>query len=201
MNNIITTHSGNTRHAVLIHPFGICIKFPKINLFEGLRKLFKIIQLLFEIFVVKTKKQWELEWYVKWIIFGHYEQVVVKPVSYCWMRGIMANGNEFYYYVTNSSNPLLIPTYFSFFGLINIQPIVNPMTTHRYDLFSLFWRSTEIPNEMMGCDSHAWESQNFTQHQDGTIALYDYASTRAWPIVKKYGPRFSRILLPTITSS
>jgi hypothetical protein len=50
---------------------------------------------------------------------------------------------------------------------------------------------------MIGRDSHAWENKNFTQRADGTIALYDYASSRAWPMVKKYGHRFSRILLTT----
>ena len=197
MNNLITIHSGNTRHAVLIYPLGICIKFPKINPAKGLQQLLKIITLLFRVFVTKTKPHHELTWHIKWILFGHYEQIITKPVSYWWLRGIMANINEFCYYATNRNNPLLVPTYFSFFGFLNIQPIVQPMTNHRFDLLSLFWSSTEIQDEMTGCDSHAWESQNFTQRNDGTIALYDYASTRAWPIVKKYGSRFSKILLPT----
>lgn len=194
---LIQTEISTTRSVVLIYPLGIVLKFPQIDFKKGLRlfiSLFNEIQMSF-----KEKDFRHVKHFCKWRIFAHYERP--ESLGYWWLRGILANVNEFRYFVFNSRNPLMVPTYFSLFGLVNIQPLVIPKAKGygANKIWNLCYAATDIENEMRDCDTHAWEDQNFTQAKDGTIALFDYGSSRAWPMVKKYGDRFSKILIDAQT--
>ncbi len=191
--------TGLTRRALILHPLRIVVKFPRFNFFRGLRVFWKIFLTCYYycIFLVKgNAKLGYIRLELKWKLLGHYEQP--NSLFWFWFRGWFANVNEARYFITNPNNPLLIPTYFSFFGLFNIQPQVEPLENWKgVSIFQKCYISTDIQNEMTNHDSHAWENGNFTQRTDGTIALYDYGSSRAWPMVKKYGHRFSKLLLTT----
>lgn len=109
----------------------------------------------------------------------------------------MANYNEYKYFREDPENPLLIRTYFSALGFINIQPIVTPIKNFSVCLFHKICFLVDDRKELHDFDTHAWEDKNFTIRDDGSVALYDYGSSRAWPFVKKYGRQFSKILQTT----
>lgn len=193
---IITFSQGTTRNVVLIHPLGIALEFPRFDFFAGVKIILKVLGLCFGAYVLKKKeKKIDLRWTCKWILFSSYEKKWPQSLMYLWFRGIMANINEMRYWIFHYDNPLLMPTYFSLFGLVNIQPIVEPIRTLSNDeIYQKIYLATDIENEMDDYNTHAWEDINFTKRKDGGIAMYDYGSSRAFPMVLKYGYRFSQIL-------
>lgn len=197
MKKYIVFKKGTTRSVALIYPLKIALKFPQFDFLKGLTIIRKIAKAFFIVYVKGDKKKEGLFLYdLSYRLGGHYERTVPPSLAYYWVRGIMANLNEMFYYTSDPDNPLLIPTYFSLFGLFNIQPIIEPIENHSIGLLhSKFDKLTDLKFEMDSHDTHAWEDGNFTKRKDGTIALYDYGSSRAFPMVKKYGHIFSRVLL------
>ena len=195
---ILAFHRGNTRNVILLFPLSIALKFPRFDFFKAMKNLFKITSLYLQSQIFDDEDlEKDLQWRIKWVLKGHYERSGIGCINYLLFRGIMANWNERKFFLEDSSNPLLIQTYFSLFGLINIQPIVIPIQQYSIGLYNKLCLIVDDKKELHNCDSHAWEDGNFTQREDGSVALYDYGSSKAWPFVKKYGRQFSKILQTT----
>lgn len=195
---ILSFHQGFTRNVVLVHPLQIALKFPRFDFLRGIRALWKILHYGLCYLYFKDKAYLKkFNYDVRWVLFAHYERTTPFSISTCWFRGIMANLNEFRFYLSDRKNPLLVPTFFSLFGIFNIQPLVIPLKQYNLRIWDGCRSSTDSEDEINSFDTHSWDSGNFTQQKDGTIALYDYASSRAWPLVKKYGRRFTNILITT----
>ncbi len=195
---ILEFHRGNTRNVILLFPLGVALKFPRFDLFIALRSLLKIAYLQIRFSFLKEEEiEKDLQWNIKWVLKGHYERSGLRCVNYCLFRGIMANRNEYKYFLEDSENPLLIRTYFSLLGFVNVQPIVTPINNFSIGLYHKICLLVEDRKELDNFDTHAWEDGNFTLRADGSVALYDYGSSRAWPFVKKYGRKFSKILQTT----
>jgi hypothetical protein len=190
----ITLRKGTTRKVVLIHSLNIVLKFPAFDIKLGIKLVLKVLHLILSVYIFKDdSKKWELRHQCKYWLFRHYE--IPNTLSYYLFRGLFANINEARFWLFHRKNPLMIPTYFSLFGLVNIQPIVKPIKNCSVGIWHKLYKLTDIPKEMSGHDAHAWEDKNFTQKGDGSIALYDYGSSRAFPMIKKYGYRFSKVLI------
>jgi hypothetical protein len=99
----------------------------------------------------------------------------------------MANQNEYLFYKENFENPLLIPTYFSFFGLINIQLLGKPLQNSSLYIFHEIDCLVKESKEITKIEPHQWTEKNFVEFSNKTIALCDYGSLQAFAIIEKYG--------------
>lgn len=188
---LFSFHRGRTRNVVLVYPLKIAVKFPRFDFFAGVKALLKILLLRL------SGKKAHFKYDVKWVLHGDHERAAPMSLSYLWFRGLIANMNERSFYRSDRLNPLLVPTYFSLYGIFNIQPLVIPLKQYNLKIWESCRSRTDSIDEINSFNTHTWDSGNFTQRKDGTIALYDYGSSKAWPLVKKYGRRFTNILKTT----
>ena len=100
------------------------------------------------------------------------------------LRGIICNWIEFTFY-ENSRLHILAATYFSLFGLINIQSAEGvPLEMEDVDLWVQLFGLT---NEAVWGDSHAFaESDNFIV-ANGKIQMVDYGSRNTQKVLLKWG--------------
>ncbi len=193
MGKIFSFHASTTRSVILVHPLKIALKFPRFDFWSGMKTIFKWVNYSYYVYIRRDKLQMKnLRYELKWGVGGPVD--IQYSLSYRWFRGIMANINEMRFCWGNIRNPFMIPTYFSFFGLMNIQPLIVPIPELGCKLHEKFIMIIDQHTEMFE-DNHAWEDRNFTIRKDGTVAVYDYGSSRAFPMVKKYGRQFSRVLI------
>ncbi|OGH83709.1 MAG: hypothetical protein A2261_00960 [Candidatus Magasanikbacteria bacterium RIFOXYA2_FULL_44_8] len=92
---------GTTRVVVLLPILGIVIKFPIIRIWGSIR-LAKIAVRALRMKIPRTR------------------QVLLPCIKDSLFLGIANNWREFWFYLRNR-HPILKPTFFSFFGLFNIQ--------------------------------------------------------------------------------
>ena len=124
--------------------------------------------------VVKIPKQiypW-LKMFFKWlprmIIAGRLK----RHIRYCF-ESVFENWSEFVFYRKNKSYKLLVPTYFSAFGLINIQRYCEPLKMSHHDVWC---QLLEKCGDVVWKDSHAFSNiDNFGVHE-GKIQMVDYGS-------------------------
>jgi hypothetical protein len=115
---------GTTRIVIAVPLLGVAIKIARINPLKGLQRLF-IFPLKYTIKKGNFKKFWNY-------LYRETTECNSRSINssrYYLFRGINANWQEFWFYLKNR-HPLLQPTYFSFFGLFNIQRIAyKPLIT------------------------------------------------------------------------
>jgi len=107
------------------------------------------------------------------------------------MAGIMANLQESSFY-RQTKNPFVMPTYFSFFGLFNIQKKGEEIT---------FWKDEEIwffvvknikNYHQIFIDAHVFaDIRNFVLDDNGLLKLIDYGSRYAVEFLKINGKNLS----------
>jgi len=117
------------------------------------------------------------------------------PTSYLF-AGIMANLQEFYFTIFHRNN-FIEQTYFSFFGLINIQKKGEKID---------FWNSSEIWNYICEnslncnqpyCDGHALSNIDNFCVDKGKLKICDYGSRNIQEFLNMNGERlFSRFIKP-----
>jgi len=93
---------GENRIVALFPVFNLVLKFPRIRLWLAMKWVREVIN---------TPEDWQ-----------HYlgKTVYHKSIKRCLFKGVVDNWKECeFYYKTN--HPFLQPTYFSFFGLCNVQ--------------------------------------------------------------------------------
>ncbi|MFA5124655.1 MAG: hypothetical protein WC473_02410 [Patescibacteria group bacterium] len=164
---------GYTRFVVLIPCLGIAIKIAKINLFKGLDRLFI--------------EPWEIKGYV-WYWFKY--QLTIDSqhgdsFRHHLFRGINANWQEFRFYL-KTKHPLLQPTYFSFFGLFNIQKIASaPLTTKSVPYFQFKALSPRAKGE------HNFDSPENFCLENNRLRILDYGDIDVREAVLADGDRLS----------
>ena len=105
-------------------------------------------------FIARRSKEIFLEVvpFKKYEIFG---------LRYLLFGGIMANWNEYLFY-KETNNLFVMPTYFSFFGLINIQKRGQDINFWKYDdIWRYIYQNSKNENQPF-CDSHSFAGkENF----------------------------------------
>jgi hypothetical protein len=167
-------HKGSSRYVLVIPFLKIVLKFPVVSspyaILEGvINRCENAIK----------HNTWPL---ARKIIFGSAD----KWLSVRWglLRGIVANWREYRFY-KNSDSPLLWPTYFSLFGLVNVQPMAMCHPTWKSGVWP-FVRETTL--QMAYDDSHVFsEMPNYTVDDTGHLRIIDYANPRGQAVITKYG--------------
>ncbi|OGZ85160.1 MAG: hypothetical protein A2599_02625 [Candidatus Staskawiczbacteria bacterium RIFOXYD1_FULL_39_28] len=154
---------------VFIFPFlGFAIKFPKIHLLEAILQLFWVFfNCKWKTFCRILSSPVESELGTKSQVFG----------------GIMVNWQEFLFF-HNTKHPFLQPTYFSFFGLINIQKMGKPCHIDAGALWSQFYKLT---NGGAWADPHHFKNPGNFCFDDGRLRIFDYGSKKTQGIITEYG--------------
>lgn len=160
---------GRTRFVLAFPRLGFVIKFPIVKLTEVLsdirinikRRSFGVIRIFF-----KSKIDND---------FGYKNKL---------FYGIWSNWLEFYLWV-KTRNALLHPTYFSFFGLFNIQKYGKPLTYEEGDEVGMVVaRLSNDENQFCG---HGFERPDNYTFVNGKLRMIDYGGRRLWPVILKYG--------------
>lgn len=158
--------NGTTRIVACFPRLGIAIKFARIRFRQG-------FGLLIDDFLGRENPL-RREWH---FLVDHR-----GSIGSLLFKGIRDNWKEFCFYL-QTRHPLLQPTYFSFFGLLNIQRVSLPCDI---DLFVQFY---EIIGEAVFEDKHHFSnSRNFARWKDG-IRIFDYGSPQTQRIIREFGTR------------
>ena len=108
-------------------------------------------------------------------IFSH------GAVSSWLFRGIAENFCEFGFYL-KTRHCFLLPTYFSLFGLINVQKLaIEPKINDRDLLHQMVTLTHDKANE-----HHYRNPANFS-YQDGKLQILDYGDPDVQKVVKEFG--------------
>lgn len=108
---------------------------------------------------------------------------------------IINNWQEYKMYRQNKL-PMLMPTYFSLFGLINIQKTGTPIDIDELDFE---WQIYKITNNDLYCDIHHLGNPDNFVMLDGKIMIVDYnfrlkdfLEKHGKTIQEKFDPKFKR---------
>ena len=148
----------------------IAIKLPRIYLRNG-----------FGTIVTYLRARRPMVFYKKEIFsWTVYHDATIKSWSF---RGIVDNRHEYVFY-QKTKNPFLLPTYFSFFGLFNIQKLGNELKIDSIDLWCQLYEITE--GLVFKCSHHFTFAGNFSL-KNGKIQILDYGDPRVQEVIEKDG--------------
>jgi hypothetical protein len=157
---------GNDRLVVLLPALCLAIKFPRIywRNFWG-----TFVECGFS-------ASWWYKELFKW------SAVVTDGTMKHWLfRGIMNNWLEFIFY-WQTKHEFLVPTYFSFFGLCNIQKLgISPKIEERD-----FYVQMVIITQDEAHGHHFCNPANFS-YKDGKLQMLDYGDHRVQKVVVAFG--------------
>ena len=129
------------------------------------------------------------------IPFKSYE---IMGIRYNLFRGIMANWNEYCFY-RKTKNLFVMPTYFSLFGLINIQKRGQEISFwNRSDIWEYICRNSISPNQVF-CNSHSFRrKENFCLDGD-KIKMLDYGNRHVHKFLELNGENlFKNFVKPPV---
>ncbi|MEK7072613.1 MAG: hypothetical protein AAB969_03515, partial [Patescibacteria group bacterium] len=159
--------SGNYRIVIIIGH--LAIKFPVIHLRSGIKSL-----------IHEIKRGRFLKYYKNDILYWGCSK------SYLF-DGIICNWQEYRFY-RQTKLAILMPTYFSFFGLFNIQKRGQILDIYDGDLFSQLYNLT---NGEIFDDGHAFGNHKNFCIESGKLVMIDYCkNTRN--VLKKYGEKIQQ---------
>jgi hypothetical protein len=157
---------GQDRLVLVLPALKIAVKFPIIHLFLALRDF----------------KHFSQEWGAlkKYLMFPIETEAGLKGYL---SRGVLSNWNEFWFYL-KTRNPFLQPTYFSFFGFLNIQKCDEPCQSSDDNLWRQF---IEIAGNSICQDPHHfYNHQNFCVYKN-RLRMLDYGNRQVRDIITRHG--------------
>lgn len=161
---------GKDRLVSIFPALGIAIKFPIIRFLAVIRASCRQIR----------NGDWKLlrkSW-----SFSVKSQRGLKGVL---LRGLLANWREYRFY-QRTKNPFLQPTYFSFYGLVNVQQVGEPCLIRDQDL----WRQLlDLTMNEVWADAHHFSNpENFCFYK-GKLRMHDYGSSACQTVIERYGEK------------
>jgi len=166
------TAKGNLRFVVLFPSLGIAVKFARIHLVSAIsmfvRDVFflRLKKLLFDLNIsINCNGLWG---YTRFL-FG----------------GIKANWKEFVFF-KKTKNPFCQPTYFSFFGLFNIQKFGALCSI---DERALSLQLDVITGYETRGDGHHFHCRDNFSFSDGKLTILDYGSAETQKVITEFGQR------------
>jgi len=100
-------------------------------------------------------------------------------------RGLSSNWNEICFYL-KTRNLFLQPTYFSFFGLLNIQRCDDPCELKSHDLWA---QLRELTEGRVSEDEHHFDNPDNFCFRDKKLRMIDYGSKRSHGVLLKYSEK------------
>lgn len=195
----------------------VVVKFPLVKIMRGFKefcyrekKFFKLIQ-KHDLKKHYLKKLTEKEQFLKdekEFIARKSKQLSLKVlpkrayetfgIRYSLFGGIMANWNEYLFY-QKTRNPFLMPTYFSLFGLINIQKKSRKIDFWSHEDVWLYVCRNSINENQPFCDSHSFdEIENFGLDGD-KLRMHDYGSRHIREFLRLNGENlFNNFTKPSV---
>jgi len=168
---------GREKIVLLMPKLGIVVKLPRIR-FVGVIK--SVIHNLLKGDWLRLKT--------------HFKRAPTIPEFSYWypiLSGIVTNFSEFWYYAT-TWNPFLQPTYFSLFGLINIQrygePCTMPQQEFRNELERIvgqkyMWDSHHFINPANFCLTVGKMREKDSEISRVRLRMHDYGTPRSQAVV------------------
>lgn len=102
------------------------------------------------------------------------------------LGGIMANYHERQFY-KRTKNPFVMPTYFSFFGLFNIQKRGKKIDFwDMYGIWGYVYHNSQNPNQPF-CDGHTLADPKNYCTDNGKLKLVDYGNRQVAEFLKING--------------
>lgn len=160
-----------TSRVVLLLPFlGVAIKFPRVRLRDAFSEIFALSRgprfrrrFLMFIRAPRSQRRYGLVPYL--------------------LNGLYDNRSEYRFY-RETRNTFVWPTIFSFFGLMNVQPLGIPTMRDERDVWSAL---VDVVDRDITKDPHCFERpDNFCEDAVGRLYLLDYASEKSQWVVQKY---------------
>lgn len=171
---------GQSRIVMILPKIGVVIKFPKIE-FKMLFLDLKIIIMhkdkvdAFKSFFLEPMK-YNSETYPSY--FYYY--------AFC---GISSNWNERQFY-KRTKNPFLQETYFSLFGLVNVQKLGFQLNQEdSFRKWNFQDQIDRLTNEQARKDKHHWFGPTNFCIEDGKLKIFDYGTTTCEKIIEQYGEK------------
>lgn len=156
---------GTTRVVWVFPQFGFAIKFPVFffkNFFKSLWHFRRKWKYLYKFFT--------------------YESEVHHSARFCMFKGLLDNWREFIFFISNSKQPFLLPTYFSFFGIFTVSAVGKEIPDE-IRLYSFIYNATDGDS---GKDGHHFAENNNFCFFKGYIRMRDYGSKRTQEIIAKH---------------
>ncbi len=99
------------------------------------------------------------------------------------------NLQEFFFSLSYGSSSFVLPTYFSFFGLVNILPAGEECQLPRV----VPWRAALSVVTPTWIDPHTWSNtKNFVRDRKGRLRLVDYGERRTRQVLSQYRVAFEQ---------
>jgi len=171
---------GRDRIVLILPFFGIVIKLP-------ISHPISVIKFFF--FLIKDRKSFIKDG-IKRIFFRFFTSRIgygVGNFKDAMFGGMYSNWLEYLFW-KRTKNPFLKPTYFSLFGLLNIQKYGKLCELEYID----FWfQLRELTKENVYDNPHHFSNpKNFTL-ENGKLQLVDYGSVRVYRVIAKYGRKIA----------
>ena len=153
------------------------------------------IVIIFRKFVIKIAKIQPLKAFgiaLMWKKVNHlWRHLITRNYNYhdsmyyYLIGGIMHNWHELMFYRKHYSL-FLVPTYFSFLGLVNIQRAGGKI---EIEIENLKYQLLDLTDEEIYDDTHHFcKPENFTKNS-GHLQIFDYGNLRSQGVLKKYGDK------------
>lgn len=178
---------GTTRIVLLFPLLGIVIKVAKIRIVEFVVSTVMVFSPRIN---VSFSGRWEQFFLLLRIPTN--DSFALGPRTLLF-GGIVANWREFGLYL-KTRNIFLLPTYFSFFGLFNIQRYGYPC---RISKIGFMLQLVQLTDRAISCDLHHFANPENFCFIDGKLKMVDYGSHLICEVVEKYGETIVRDFDPT----
>lgn len=164
---------GKLRFVVALPSLGIAIKFPRIYFLRMFYQLLRDVLFLSWVRVYRMA------------CFG-IDSPAVWGYRKMLFAGIRTNWREFRFFRT-TRNPFCQPTYFSFFGLLNIQKFAETPCNLHWRVLAV--QIYEITNELSRMDGHHFEFQENFCFEGGKLRILDYGSPKTQLVIVAFGEK------------
>lgn len=144
-----------------------------------------------EKFIVRRSKEISLQ-------VLHHKKYEIFSLRYLLFGGIMANWNEYLFY-RETKNLFVMPTYFSLFGLINIQKRGQEITFWEYKDVWMYICHNSVNENQPFCNSHSFaEKENFCLDGD-KLKMLDYGNRHVHNFLRLNGDKlFNNFIKPPV---
>lgn len=106
--------------------------------------------------------------------------------------GLDANWGEFLFY-WQTRNPFVQPTYFSFFGLFNVQRAGEPCLLKREDLW---YQLYQLTRDRDFDNSHHFDNLRNFCFSNGKLRMLDYGSRKSREVIARHGAMIVELFNP-----
>jgi len=121
------------------------------------------------------------------MMFPGWGFVIKIALIRCFFKGLLENWRERTFY-RKTRHQFLARTYFSLFGLVNLQRWHPPPTPQQYDGFARLWKGMNIATAgAVERDRHHFAGIENYGMDGGRFVMVDYGSREAQAIIKEHG--------------